>query len=325
MKIFSGTSCLNLAVKISSELSLKLSDCELSRFPNGENKVLIKEDCQNETVIILQNFCDPVDSNIMQFCLMIDAVRRMKPEKIIGVIPWLGYAKQNKVFRPGESLAAEVVARIVSSSGVDEVILLDVHSESVKSFFTVPVRELAAADLFIDWINSKRKTQISKPQLKTQNENNSFVVVSPDGGAISRNQYVAEKMNLPLFVIDKERDLATGKITIKGLRDSSGNLLRTTDYVLRTNNVIMFDDMILSGGTVIKDVEFLKSLGAADVYFFATHFCATENTHANLRQTPVKKIVVTNSLEFDMGADLGDKLEKLDISKMFTEEIEKYD
>lgn len=311
MKIFSGSSSATLAKKVAENLNISLGQIELSRFGNGENKVWIKEDCQNETVFILQNFCDPVDSNIMQFCLMVDAARRMNPKKIIGVIPWLGYAKQNKVFRPGEPLAAEVVARIVSGSGVDEVILLDVHSESVKNFFTVPVRELSARELMVQWLNSSMA------------EKNNCVIVAPDQGAIERNKYVAEELQLPLLIIDKQRDLTTGHVTIKGIHDVKNS--HSTIEPFNHTTVLMFDDMILSGATVVKDVEFLKSLGAADIYFFATHFCTTEKTDANLRQTPVKKIVVTNSLEFDTPSDLSGKLEKIDISKMFAEATKKYD
>lgn len=336
MKIFAGTACQKLAAKIIKNmadrpggLSLQIGKIELSRYPNGENKVWIKDDCKNEDVLILQNFSQPVDQNIMQFCLMVDAVKRLNPKKIIGVIPWLGYAKQNKVFRKGESLAAEVVARIVSSSGVDEIILFDVHSENVKGFFSVPVKELSARDLFINHaqsvIASEAKQSFFDQKIATsptapRNDKQTCVVVSPDAGAVSRNKYVAEKLNLPIFVIDKERDLGTGKIRIRGIYEltnlrinefnnknirknprpqspeaiaDGGQALEigenqsvhgkdkdisriSVDKQLAGRNVLMFDDMILSGGTVTKDVEYVKSLGAKDVYFFATHLNVSE-------------------------------------------------
>ncbi len=317
MKIFSGTSCLPLAAKVARELKIKLGDCELSHFPNGESKVWIKEDCKNETVFILQNFCEPVDQTIIQFCLMIDAVARLSPKKIIGVIPWLGYAKQNKVFRPGEPLAAEVVARIVSSSGIDKVFLLDIHNENVKTFFTISVKELTALSLFAEF--AKHELLNNKATVSRSN----FAVVSPDKGALPRNKYAAKKLGLPLFVIDKERDLATGKIIIKGIADSSGNMLRPTDDILHTN-VLMFDDMILSGGTVVKDAQYVASCGAKDIYFFATHCDVNHETFTNLRQAAVKKVVTTNSLVFDIPKSLRYKLQKVNIAKLIAHEIKNY-
>lgn len=309
MKIFSGSSTAKLAKEIARKLKVKFGDCELSYFPNGENRVWIKENCTSEIVFILQNFSGSVDASIMQFCFMVDAIKRLKPKKIIGVIPWFGYAKQNHVFREGETLAAEVVARIVSGSGIDEVVLLDVHSGNVKNFFTVPVTELSARELFVDWISSR---------LKVQGANSDFVVVSPDVGALPRNKHVAEKLNLPLFVIDKERNLETGKITIKGIKPVNGSL---TIKQLNNGTILMFDDMILSGGTLVKDAAYVKQFGAKDIYFFATHYCPTKDTLTNLSQAKVKKVIVTNSLEFDIPRDLNYKLLTIDLSRLIADKI----
>jgi len=362
MKIFAGTSCQKLAEDIILSVGarravpLQQGKIELSRFPNGENKVWVKDDVKNETVFVLQNFSSPVDQNILQFCLMVDALKRLGAKKIIGIIPWLGYAKQNKVFREGESLAAEVVAKIVSSSGVDEVILMDVHSENVKGFFSVPVKELSALDFFIEYINNKIKIRSTKFETNSKIQNNTkykiqnsdFVVVAPDKGALNRNKIVAEKLGLPLFSIDKERDLGTGKIAIRGIHEGTGEILTNTNqpaspklqrgeyYQILTNkieinknisgrSVIMVDDMILSGGTVLEDVKFVKSLGASDVYFFSTHLNVSEKTFTNLSQTDAKKIVVTDSLEFDIPRDLEYKIEQMDVSEIFAAEIKKYD
>jgi ribose-phosphate pyrophosphokinase len=308
MKIFSGESSSDLAQKVAEQLGATLGECDLSRFANGENKVWLKENCKNETVIIFQNFCAPVDQNIMQFNLMVDAASRMNPKQIIGVIPWLGYAKQDKVFRSGEPLAAEVVAKIVSSLKLDKLFLLDIHHSNIKSFFSIPVEELTASDLFIKSFSTDYK-------LPTTN----CCVVAPDAGALEKNKYVASKLNLSLFQIDKKRDLETGKVQTQGVKQIKFDSLRTTDYVLRTSSVLMFDDMILSGGTVVKDAEFLKTQGVKDIYFFATHLDPTSETFSNLEKAPVKKIIVTDSLPFEIPENLKDKISQISVSTLFHE------
>jgi ribose-phosphate pyrophosphokinase len=319
MKIFSGECSTDLANKVAKHLNQELGECELSRFPNGENRVWLKEKCENETVIIFQNFSSPVDQNIMQFCLMVDAARRMNPASIVGVIPWLGYAKQDKVFREGEPLAAEVVAKIVSSLKLDKLYLLDVHHPSIKSFFSMPTEELSSADIFVD--------SIKNGSLAMKQWNNatmdSWCVCAPDIGSLSRNKYISEKLKLPLFQIEKKRDLETGKVQIKGINHIKSDSLRTTDYVLRTSSVLMFDDMILSGGTVVKDAQFLKSQGVNEIYFFATHLDPTDETFENLGKAPVKKIIVTDSLPFSIPDDIKHKFTVVSVSSLFHQILSK--
>jgi ribose-phosphate pyrophosphokinase len=330
MKIFSGGCASELAKKVANGLNLKLSECELSRFANGENKVWFQENCENEDVIIFQNFSSPVDQNIMQFCLMVDAASRMNPKSIVGVVPWLGYAKQDKVFRVGEPLAADVVAKIVSSLKLDKLFLLDIHHPNIKNFFTIPVEELTASDIFIDRIKNQELG------IKNNKDSGKWCVIAPDVGAFERNKFVAEKLNLPLFQINKQRDLETGKVTINKISyighpreggdpglDSRmhGNEL---NFNISGQSVLMFDDMILSGGTMVKDAEYLKSLGALDIYFFATHLDPTSETFSNLEKAPVKQIIVTDSLSFEIPENLKNKIMKISSSPLYQEKLRKF-
>lgn len=320
MKIFSGESSLLLAKKVADLNHVALGDCELSRFPNGENRIWIKENCENENVVVFQNFSAPVDQNIIQFCLMIDAIKRMNPKSIIGVIPWLGYAKQDKVFRSGEPLAAEVVAKIVSSLKLDKLFLLDIHHQNIKSFFSIPVEELSASDIFIDKIQSNNLAIQQYSNIAIKN----LCVVAPDFGALEKNRYAATKLNLPLFQIDKERDLATGNIRIKGIKQIIPNSLQPTTYNLQPTHVLMFDDMILSGGTIVKDAEYLKTQGAADILFFATHLDPTSDTFQNLEKASVAKIVVTDSLSYKIPSNLTQKVTEISVSPVFLEVLQKF-
>jgi ribose-phosphate pyrophosphokinase len=239
---------------------------------------------------------------------MVDAARRIKPKKIIGVIPWLGYAKQDKVFRPGEPLAAEVVAKIISSLDLDELYLLDIHHPNIKTFFKNSPIELSSADIFVNHVKEK---------LKEKDTKGNFVVCAPDIGSLSRNKYISEKLNLPLFQIDKQRDLETGKVQIKGINQINSNSLQPTTYNLQHSNVLMFDDMILSGGTVVKDAGFLKTQGAKDIFFFATHLDPTSDTFDNLEKADVEKIVVTDSLTFVIPDKLKNKIAEVSVASFF--------
>jgi ribose-phosphate pyrophosphokinase len=319
MKIFSGGCSSDLAQKVATQLKTMLGKCELSRFANGENKVWLQENCENEEVVIFQNFSSPVDQNIIQFCLMVDAASRMNPKSIVGVIPWLGYAKQDKVFRQGEPLAAEVVAKIVSSLKLDKLFLLDIHHPNIKNFFTIPVEELSASDIFIEKITNG----------KLLITNNNYCVVAPDVGAMKRNKYIAEKLGLPLLQIDKLRDLITGKVVIKGINSIDSGLRRNDnnsgigknplnkDQNLAGRSVFMFDDMILSGGTIVKDAECLKNLGAGDIFFFATHLDPTADTYENLRKAKAEKIIVSDSLPFFIPEDLKNKISEVPVAALF--------
>lgn len=311
MKLIFGDGASHFAPYFQNKTEFSVVKTELSRFPNGEGKVWIQESLQNEQVAILQNFSEPVDRNLMQFCFLVDAVKRMNPKKIVGVIPWLGYAKQNQVFREGESLAAQVVGKIISSFPLNLVFLLDIHSQNIKDFFSMAVYELTANDLFVKYLSAMPEFDSKK-----------FMVVSPDKGAVPKNKIVADALKLPLAAINKERNLNSGKVEIKGL-----NLL--SKQAIFGKNLIMFDDMILSGGTVVKDVQFLKSQGAEDIYFFATHLDPTigtedrpaDQTFVNLQGAPVKKIVVTDSLNFSIPVALGNKIEKISSGNLFVEEL----
>ena len=223
MKIFSGSSNPSLAQEIAAGLGTSLSEIELSRFPNGEARVWVKTDVQRENVVLIQSFSEPVDFHIIEFSLIVDALRRAGARKIISVIPWFGYGLQDKAFRFGEPIAAKVIADFVSRE-VRRHILVNLHSDSIVGFFPVPATQTSALSLFVEYLQ--------KQDLKNA------VVVSPDFGAIKRNRVFANFLEVPQYYINKERDRVTGEITVHELSHSvSGKHCLLLDDLIRVAGV----------------------------------------------------------------------------------------
>lgn len=296
MKIITGTSNPSLAQGIADRFQLRLVDLEISRFANGEKRVWIKEEVRGENVVLIQSLSDPTDEHIIELLLMIDALERMGARHVNLVMPWMGYSLQDKVFREGEPIAAKVVANLISNSYVKRTFLLDLHNSSTPGFFSIPTQHISAMDLFVTHVQSN----FSKENL---------LVASPDFGGLKRARVFSEKLGVELVNVDKHRDLHTGKtqaIDVSG--DVNGKI------------VVVFDDVINSGGTVVNTAELLKSRGAAAVHFFATHGIFAENGKEKIQNSVIDTVVVTNSIPHIPSGDNPDtysKIHYLDSSQLF--------
>lgn len=297
MRIISGTSNPALAKKIAQQLKIPLVDIEISAFANGEKRVWIKEKLDGQDVVLVQSFSNPVDEHIMEFLLMIDALERLGARDIHVIIPWLGYSLQDKVFRPGEAIAAKVVARLISHAYVKRVYLMDVHNTSIPGFFDVPCSHLSAIELFA--ANVRERFKIDE-----------IVVASPDFGGLKRARQFAALFDVPLVNIDKHRDLITGKVTALGLHG------RVTGKI-----AVLFDDVILSGGTVTEAADMLKQEGAKEAHFFATHGLFTGQALANLEASSIDSVTIANSLAHPK---LPKKIQALDLAPMLAETLEEW-
>lgn len=211
------------------------------------------------------------------------------------IIPWLGYSLQDKVFRPGEAIAAKVVADTISQRFINQIFLLDLHNSSIPGFFSVPTHHLFADEIFINY-------------LKKEIDFDQAVVASPDFGGIKRSRIFAEKVALDVVNIDKSRDLKTGQVTAHELHGPS----------VKNKTVIVIDDVIISGSTVIESANLLKKNGAKKVYFLASHgvFCQGLN---ELENSAVDQIIVSNSIR--QKQETSKKLTVLDISSVFAQEL----
>lgn len=304
MNIISGSSNPQLATaiadqinKISKKKASQLIPIEISKFANDEKRVWIKDKelVRGQEVCLVQSFNAPVDENIIETLLIIDALERLGARGVTLIIPWLGYSLQDKVFRPGEAIAAKVVADIISQRFINQIFLLDLHNSSIPGFFSVPTHHLFADEIFINY-------------LKKEIDFDQAVVASPDFGGIKRSRIFAEKVALDVVNIDKSRDLKTGQVTAHELHGPS----------VKNKTVIVIDDVIISGSTVIESANLLKKNGAKKVYFLASHgvFCQGLN---ELENSAVDQIIVSNSIR--QKQETSKKLTVLDISSVFAQEL----
>lgn len=267
--LFSGTSNLPLAKKVAQKLNIKLGEIEIKRFKDGECRVRIKETLQGKSVYLLQSLSKPVDENIFELCLMINSAKRQKAEKIIALIPWLGYSKQDKEFRKGESVSCEVIAQILESIGLSKMVVFDLHSQNIKNYYQIPLMELSAQKI----LASKLK--------KYKN----IVIISPDKGGKARAEVFAKKNNFPIVYLQKQRNLETGKITYEKLNKD-----------LTSKTAVIFDDIINTGGTIIKSARLLKKQNAKKIIVLATHAVLANSASHKLQKSPASKIYLTDTI-----------------------------
>lgn len=295
MRIFSGSSNLPLAKALATKLNSTVSEIDLSKFPNGEMRVWIKDDVRRENVVLVQSFSGPVDFHIIEFALIADALKRCGARKIIGVIPWLGYSLQDKAFRPGEPIAAKVIADFISRE-VKRHILVNLHSDSITGFFPVPATQVSALETFVRYAKDKGIENA--------------VVVSPDFGGIKRARVFAHKLNLPLININKERNRMTGEITVHGISTP-----------VKGKTCLVIDDIISTGSTLLETARILRKEGAETIRFFATHALFANGSHKKFAESELDELVVTDTVLIPKEKRF-DKLNVLSIAPVLIPEIE---
>ncbi len=270
--IFSGNSNLELARQIAGELSTPLGLSEIIRFEDSECRVRIEEDVEGKEVFIIQSLSNPVDENLMEFLLLGDAAKRGEARKVIAVLPYHGYARQDRIHRPGECLSAHVVAKLIESIGFDKLITVELHNETILGFFEMPVIHVSGLSLFHNEVEKLGKD---------------VVVITPDAGALKRAQRFSEGLDLPLALIEKKRDLNTAHKIIS---------MRVVGEV-KDKIAIIVDDVIVTGGTLVNAAHLLKQKGAKQVIAVATHADFVGGADKILRDSPLDKIWVTDTIK----------------------------
>jgi ribose-phosphate pyrophosphokinase len=297
MKFVVGSSNQPLAMKIAKKLNSTLIDCEIGKFSNGEKRIWIKDEVNNDDVCLIQSLSQPVDEHIFETLLIVDALERAGAKSINLVIPWMGYSLQDKVFRPGEPIAAKVIADVLSSNRINKVCLLDLHNTSIPGFFSVPTQHLTALDFFIEYVKKNFDLKQS-------------VVVSPDFGGIKKASIFSNKLNLELTNIEKKRDLKTGDVEVTGIKGE-----------VKDKHVLIFDDVINTGKTLIQVADYLKTKKAKSVNFFATHGLFAGNAIEEINTSKVDGVVISNSIN---QLTKSKKIAQIDISDLFAKAIEKW-
>jgi len=286
MLVLSGSSHPKLAAALAKSLSAPLARRTISRFPDQTFRIRINSFVKRKTVVIVQTLVHPVHDHLIELLLLAAAAKSAGAKKIIAVIPYLAYSRQNKIFLPGEPLSARVIAQMLSAASIDEIITLDLHHSRIAKFFSVPIHNLSFLPTLIDKTISSQLNPDS--QLKTHNPQH-YIVVAPDRGAASRARLVADRLKLPLLVINKHRDLNTGKISI----ERPG--LAKQGQALKQSHFLLVDDLIVTGDTLVEAAKFLKSRGAKSISIFATHGLFT-NGFKKLRSAGINSITISDSV-----------------------------
>lgn len=297
MKIFGGTSNRFLAEKIAKNLNLKLSGLEVFVFPDGEKRVRVLDKVSDEDTVVVQSTSSPVDENYMQLFFAVDALKRSGAKSVIAVIPYLGYQRQDHVFREGEDVSVKVIAEILDKLRIDRLVVIDLHSIKIQEAFNIPVSHLSALPIFAKIIKENKWN------------GDSTVLVTPDMGGIRRIKILSEMLGgMPFAVIEKNRDLVTGTVSAEKI---TGKI---------SKKAIIVDDMISSGGTIAVAAELLKKNGAEKIFVFATHAVFSDKAPQILQKAAVDVVYVSDTV-FVPEEKRFPKLKILSVSNLIAESI----
>jgi ribose-phosphate pyrophosphokinase len=296
MKILSGTSNPRLSKEISKKLKSKLVNTNIKRFADGEIYIEINENIRGNSVFVIQSTSNPANDNIMELLLCIDALRRSSAKNITAVIPYFGYARQDRKVAPRTSISAKVVSNLITNAGANRIVTVDLHAGQIQGFFDIPVDNLFTTPLFARYIKKKFKSK-------------NLVCVSPDVGGVQRTRGLATKIKADLAIIDKRRP-APGKSQVMNIIGE-----------VKGKNCIIVDDIIDSGGTIVNAVEALKKAGAIDVYVFITHAVLSGEAAEKIKRSKIKKLIITDTIDNTAKIKNNSKIEVISIAPLMAEAI----
>ena len=298
MKILSGTSNLKLSKDISKKLKLKLVNTNIRRFADGEIYIEINENIRGNSVFVIQSTSNPANDNLMELLLVVDALKRSSAKNVTAVIPYFGYARQDRKVAPRTSISAKVVANLITNAGASRVVTVDLHAGQIQGFFDMPVDNLFTTPLFAKYI--KRKLS-----------NKKLICVSPDVGGVQRTRGLATRIKADLAIIDKRRP-APGKSQVMNIIGD-----------VKNKTCIIVDDIIDSGGTIVNAVEALKKNGANEVYVFITHAVLSGDAVRKIKNSKIKKLIITDTIDNSHKIKNNNKIEVLSISSLMSEAIKR--
>jgi len=297
LKLFSGSANRPLAEAIARFLKKPLGNAALTPFPDGESFVKINEDIRGRDIFIIQPTCAPQNENLMQLLLFIDAAHRASAERITAVIPYYGYARQDRKDEGRVPISGKLVANMLQVAGADRILTVHLHAYQVQGFFDIPVDHLLSEPVFAKYFRSLRLKNLT--------------VVSPDVGNVKTARIYSELLGGGLAIIDKER--------LSGTEVRAGALIGSVEDC----NVLLVDDLISSGGTITKAVTLLKEHGARDIYVAATHPVFCGEAVQRFRESPIKQIVVTDTIPLGPEARRLKTLKQLSLAELLGEAIKR--
>ncbi|HXA06488.1 MAG TPA: ribose-phosphate pyrophosphokinase [Bryobacteraceae bacterium] len=296
VKIFSGNANPALAEEICRYLGLDLGVAQVKAFADGESNIQIQENVRGADVFVVQPTCTPVDHHIMELLFMIHALKLSSAERITAVLPYYGYARQDRKDKPRVPISAKLVASLIEASGADRVLTLDLHAAQIQGFFDIPVDHLFGTPVMIDYFKP-----LEIPRL---------TVVSPDAGGVERARAFAKRLNAPLAIIDKRREEA--------------NVAEVMNVIgkVKDRNCLVVDDLIDTAGTLVKGAKALLDHGAASVSACATHAVLSGPAVERIERSALKEVIVTNSIPLSKKARQCSKIRVLSIAHLLARAVE---
>jgi len=268
--IFSGTANPELSEEIAKYLEMPLSKASINRFSDGEINIQIAESVRGKDVFIVQPTCAPANGNLMELLIMTDALKRSSAKSITAIVPYFGYARQDRKAAPRVPITAKLVANMIETAGISRMVTVDLHASQIQGFFDIPVDNLYGAILFLDYIKSKN---FENP-----------VIASPDIGGVARARYFAKKLGLDMVIVDKRREQANQSEVMNVIGDVEGK------------DIVLIDDMIDTAGTMVQGAKALKDLGANSVMACCTHPVLSGPALDRIQNGALDELVVANTI-----------------------------
>ena len=298
MKILTGNSNKNLSSKISKYLKNKLVNSSIRKFSDGEIYIEINENIRGNSIFIIQGISSPANDNLMELLLCIDALKRSSAKNITAVIPYFGYARQDRKVVPRTSISAKLVSNLITKAGADRIVTVDLHAGQIQGFFDIPVDNLFSTPIFARHIKRKIKSK-------------NLICVAPDVGGVERTRALGRKLDIGLAIIDKRRP-APGKSQVMNV---IGNVKGKT--------CIITDDIIDSGGTIVNAADALIKRGAKEVYVYVTHGVLSGEAVEKIKKSKIKNLVVTDTIDNSDKVKKSRNIEVLSISNLLAEAMKR--
>jgi ribose-phosphate pyrophosphokinase len=296
IKVLNCNANKELAKDIAFNLGIPVGDAQVSTFSNGEIGVSINESIRGADVFVVQSTSSPVNDNLMELLIMIDALKRASAGRINAVMPFYGYARQDRKSKSREPITAKLVANLIEAAGADRVITMDLHAPQIQGFFDIPVDHLYASPLIVNYFINKKL--------------NDIVVVSPDVGGVTRARSLATKLDAPLAIIDKRRP----KPNVSEVMNIIGDIAN--------KDCIIVDDIVDTAGSIVNAAKVLKDMGAKDIYVACTHPVLSGPAFERIQDSFIKELIVTNTIPLP-GNKPVDKIIVLSVASLFAEAIKR--
>lgn len=297
IKIISGNSNRELSREVADNLAMSLCDATITNFSDGEIMIQINENVRGTDAFVIQPTCPPVNDNIMELLLIIDALKRASASKITAVIPYYGYARQDRKAQPRVPISSKLVADLITTAGANRVLAVDLHAGQIQGFFNIPVDHLYASPVLSEYIRKRNFKDL--------------VIVSPDAGGVERARAFAKRLKCSLAIIDKRREMANVSQIMNVIGDVKGR------------DTLLLDDMIDTAGTTTQAASALKGNGANRVFAASTHAVLSGPAIERINESVIEEVIVTNTIPLDSKTERCKKLTVLSIAPLLAEAIKR--